>query len=144
LIVVVGRIQKAPEFLSEFRGFAFYRYGSEGGGSSNRQWRGAIQERLPLLVHHQDNDSMLSRETGLESGLRLIPFHNKSHDARGLIPNMMHNHRRPMTGVAPAHGFSKDGNRNHGTSKSCSTFTSVRTAAQALPFGELHWENFEN
>ncbi|WP_440065020.1 hypothetical protein ACTAB2_07265 [Pseudomonas syringae] len=30
------------------------------GVSSNSQWRGAIQERLPSLVHHQDNDSMLS------------------------------------------------------------------------------------
>ncbi|MBI6797811.1 hypothetical protein [Pseudomonas syringae] len=46
------------------------------GVSSNSQWRGAIQERLPSLVHHQDNDLMLPRETNIEPGLRLIPSRN--------------------------------------------------------------------
>lgn len=40
-------------------------------------------------------------------------------------------------------GPENDGNCNYGISKSCPTFTSVRTAAQAFPFSELRWENFE-
>lgn len=57
---------------------------------------------------------------------------------------MLHNYQRSMTGVAPAHGSSK-------MTKTAITapashvppFTSVRTAAQALPFSDLSWENFE-
>ncbi len=114
------------------------------GSSSNRQWRGAIPERLPSLVHHQDNDSILSRETKLESSLRLIPFRNESHGARGL--NTQYDAQPPAPDDRSricAWILKNDGNCNHGASKSCSTFTSVRTAAQALPLSELRWEDFE-
>lgn len=57
---------------------------------------------------------------------------------------MMHNHRRPMTGVAPAHGTSKMMETAITAPAShVPLFISVRTAAQALPFDELRWENFE-
>lgn len=114
------------------------------GFSSSRQWRGAIPERLPSRFHHQDNDLMLSRETNLELGLRLIPSRKESCGARGL--NTQHcaqlpapdDRSRICTWIVK-----NDGNRNHGASKSCPTFTSVRTAAEALPLSELRWERFE-
>lgn len=66
---------------------------------------------------------MLSRETNLESGLRLIPSRKKSRGAPGL--NTQYDAQAPVPddrSCICTWILKNDGNRNHGASKPCPTF----------------------
>lgn len=87
---------------------------------------------------------MLSRETNIELGLRLIPLRKESRGARVL--NTQYDAQAPVpddrsricTWMLKMMGTAITAPASH-----VPPFTSVRKAAQALPFSELCWERFE-